>query len=142
MGTQPKQPDILSEIRAEIGTCEHPHLLLCNPFFIGQNIGLNFVTCERSLNGSWQQEWSLEAILYSGRQADSFVNRAVTVCLHCPTPIPMPIQRLIPMELGVIVFLRRVYSGSMRILIRMQMGTVPNLTQILVLIRWVFKYFS
>ena len=34
------------------------------------------------------------------------------VYLHCPSPIPMPIQRLIPMELDVIVFLRRVYSWA------------------------------
>ena len=46
------------------------------------------------------------------------------VFLHCPTVIPMPIQRLIPTELGVIVFLRRVYSGPMPIPIPMQMGTV------------------
>ena len=48
----------------------------------------------------------------------------------------------IPMELGVIVFLG-VYSGPMliptRIPFPMQMGTVPNLTQILVPIRWFFK---
>ena len=28
--------------------CEHPHMLPCNPFFIGENNGLYFVTCEHS----------------------------------------------------------------------------------------------
>ena len=53
------------------------------------------------------------------------------MCLHWPTPIST--------ELGVIVFLRRVYNGAMLIPrlipIPMQMGTVPNLTQISVLVR-------
>ena len=44
---------------------------------------------------------------------------------------------------GIIVFLKRVYSGPMPIPIPipilMQMATVPNLTQISVLIRWLFK---
>ena len=63
------------------------------------------------------------------------------VCLHCPTPIPMPIQRLIPIELDDIVFLRRVYSGPMPIPILMQMCTVPNLTKISVPTRWFLKSF-
>ena len=42
------------------------------------------------------------------------------------------------MELGVIVFLRRVYSGPMLIPILMQMGTVPNLTPISVVVRKCF----
>ena len=49
-------------------------------------------------------------------------------CLHWPTPIPIPI----PTELGAIILLRRVYGGPMLIPILMQMGTVPNLTLILV----------
>ena len=48
------------------------------------------------------------------------------VYLHCPTLIPMLIQRPIPMELGVIAFLRRVYSVPLPIHIPipipMQMG--------------------
>ena len=63
------------------------------------------------------------------------------VCLHCMTPIPVPIQGPIPMELGVIIFLRTVYSGPIPIPTPMQMGTVPNLTQISVPIRWFLSNF-
>ena len=45
------------------------------------------------------------------------------------------------MELGVIVFLRKVYSGPIPIPILMQMGTVPHLTRISVLIRCFFGNF-
>ena len=49
------------------------------------------------------------------------ISNYLMVCLHCPT------------ALGVIVFLKRVYIGPMSvprlILIPMEMGTVPNLSQ-------------
>ena len=65
----------------------------------------------------------------------------VMVCLHCPTPILTPI----PMKLSSIILCRSVSteptSIPIVIPIPMQMGTVPNLTPILVLIRWYCSWF-
>ena len=59
----------------------------------------------------------------------------VMVCLHFSIPIPKPIPTQI--ELGCILMLRLVYSGTIpiHVPIPMQMGTVPNLVHILVPIR-------
>ena len=56
------------------------------------------------------------------------------------TQNPVPIQGPIPMELGVIVFLRTMYSGPHTLIpTPMQMGTVPNLTHDICTDKMVFK---
>ena len=63
----------------------------------------------------------------------------VMVCLHCPTPIPSPIPIPIPIQMANIIMCRTVSTEPNPISIPMQMGTAPNLTPILVPIRWFFK---
>ena len=62
------------------------------------------------------------------------------VCFHCPTLIPVPIPILIPIQMADIIMCRTVSTEPILIptpiLILMQMVTVPNMTPILVLIRW------
>ena len=58
------------------------------------------------------------------------------VCFHCPTAIPTPIP--IQMANNIIMF-RTVSTKPIPIDIPMQMGTIPNLTLISVLIQWFFK---
>ena len=62
------------------------------------------------------------------------------MCFHCPTPILTPI----PIQVANIIMVCRTVSTEpipipLLIPFPMQIGTVPNLTLISVLIRWFFK---
>ena len=64
---------------------------------------------------------------------------AVMVCFNCQTPIHMPIPIPILIQMANIVMCKTVSTEPILIPIRMQMGTVPNLTLILVPIRYFIK---
>ena len=127
-------------MRDVLNNCEHVSILCSEseikvPFTLSGRDRGNFVD-------DWY-EWrnfvlriTFLAIFFSFSQCDLWY-----VCI-ARLLIPMPILRPIPMELGVIVFLRRVYSGLIPIRILMQMGFAPNLAPISVLIRWFFKLIS
>ena len=67
------------------------------------------------------------------------------VCFHYPTSIPMPIPFPIPIQMVNIIVCRTVSTEPILIPIPipilMQMGTVPNLTQISVPIMWFLSNF-
>ena len=90
--------------------------------------------CTNFRDESPSQGSESESISVGGNQP-LYAEFDIMVCFHCPTPTPRPISVLIPMEFGLMMC-RNVYTESMSIpTIPMQMGTVPNLALISVLIR-------